>query len=161
VSGGGYRRANHQVTNLANGTSSPNRVGHHGDVDAAVAAAREAQRGWGKRYSGDRATGAGQAGGVMSEHADELRREVSQTRKPSLLAVSSTSRGSIDNVGLFSGAAVTSRAGHRRVLGYHPSSIRADSDRGCRTIALDLPLRWRCGMCSRLGRGMQFRHQTC
>ena len=110
-------------------TSSPRyALATPADVDAAVASARAALRGW-AGDPGRAVGGAGQAGDLAGEHADDLvAEEVSQTGKPVRLATEFDVPGSIDNIDFFAGAArhLEGKA-TAEYSGDHTSSIRREA----------------------------------
>ena len=122
--------ASHRVINPANGeVVAELALATPADVDTAVAAALEAQRGWGSATPVDRATVLAKLAALMSEHADELvAEEVSQTGKPARLAREFDVPGSIDNVDFFAGAArhLEGKA-TAEYSGDHTSSIRREA----------------------------------
>ena len=122
--------AKHQVINPANGqVVTELALATPADVDAAVAAARTAQREWGTATPVDRATVLAKLAALMSDHADDLvAEEVSQTGKPARLAREFDVPGSIDNVDFFAGAArhLEGKA-TAEYSGDHTSSIRREA----------------------------------
>ena len=76
------------------------------DVDAAVAAAREAFPSWAARPPGERSAVLTRLAAVLENRADELARvETQQTGKPIRLSQGFDVPGTIDNVAFFAGAA--------------------------------------------------------
>ncbi|MDX6356522.1 MAG: betaine-aldehyde dehydrogenase, partial [Streptomyces sp.] len=77
-----------------------------GDVDAAVAAAKDAQPGWAGAGPGERAAALGRLAGVIEERAEEFARAESlQCGKPIRLSTGFDVPGTVDNTAFFAGAA--------------------------------------------------------
>jgi betaine-aldehyde dehydrogenase len=103
VTGGGL----HRVINPASGEPAAEyALATPADVDAAVASARAALRGWAAATPVDRSAVLFKLAQLTAEHADALiDEEVSQTGKPVRLAREFDVPGSIDNIEFFAGAA--------------------------------------------------------
>jgi betaine-aldehyde dehydrogenase len=103
----GTSGATHDVINPANGSvvATVDLAGPD-DVNAAVAAAAEAQRDWGRAAPGVRAAALNELAAVLTARAEEYAQvETSQTGKPIKLSREFDVPGSIDNVSFYAGAA--------------------------------------------------------
>ncbi|CAN3127638.1 gamma-aminobutyraldehyde dehydrogenase [Mycobacterium sp. smrl_JER01] len=120
----------HQVINPATGAPvAEYALAQPGDVDAAVASARAALRGWAGATPAERSTVLAKLAGLAAEaSADLAAEEVSQTGKPLRLATEFDVPGSVDNIDFFAGAArhLEGKASGE-YSGDHTSSIRREA----------------------------------
>lgn len=126
TTGGGL----HQVINPADGSVVAElALAEPADVDAAVASARTALRGWSRATPVERSTVLAKLAELVDAHAQEIvAEEVSQTGKPVRLATEFDVPGSIDNIAFFAGAArhLEGKA-TGEYSGDHTSSIRREA----------------------------------
>ncbi|GAA3216915.1 hypothetical protein GCM10020256_19540 [Streptomyces thermocoprophilus] len=103
----GTSGATHAVIDPATGTEAYTyELAGTDDVDAAVAAAREAFPGWSGATPGERSDALHRFAAVLADHADELARAESlQCGKPLKLTREFDVPGTIDNTAFFAGAA--------------------------------------------------------
>ncbi|MDH6196895.1 betaine-aldehyde dehydrogenase [Mycobacterium frederiksbergense] len=122
--------ATHKIINPATGGAVADyALATPADVDAAVAAARDAFPGWSRATPAERSAVLAKLAKLADEHADELvAEEVSQTGKPVRLATEFDVPGSIDNIDYFAGAArhLEGKA-TAEYSGDHTSSIRREA----------------------------------
>src|SRR6201991_2572669 len=120
----------HQVVNPATGdVVAELALATPTDVDAAVASARTALKGWAGATPVDRAGVLSKLGELVAANAEDIAaEEVSQTGKPVRLATEFDVPGSVDNIDFFAGAArhLEGKA-TAEYSGDHTSSIRRDA----------------------------------
>src|ERR1700754_3983334 len=128
----------HQVVNPATGdVVAELALATPTDVDAAVASARTALKGWAGATPAERSSVLAKLAKLTGEHADELvAQEVSQTGKPARRAREFDVPGSVDNIDFFAGAArhLEGKA-TAEYSGDHTSSIRREAIGVVGTIA--------------------------
>jgi betaine-aldehyde dehydrogenase len=130
---GGVRRsgrgAHDEVLDPATGkVVSADRLATTDDVDDAVAAAAEAQPGWGALPPGERSAAMHRLAGELAGMADELARtETSQTGKPIRLSTQFDVPGTVDNTSFFAGAArLLSGSASAEYSADHTSAVRRE-----------------------------------
>ncbi|MGP4055248.1 gamma-aminobutyraldehyde dehydrogenase [Mycobacterium sp. 4D054] len=120
----------HHVINPATGAPvAEYALAQPGDVDAAVASARAALRGWSTATPAERSAVLARLAKLADEAtADLVAEEVSQTGKPVRLATEFDVPGSVDNIDFFAGAArhLEGKAS-AEYSGDHTSSIRREA----------------------------------
>ncbi len=118
------------VTNPADGSLVQRvRLASTDDVDAAVAAARDAFPEWSAATPGTRAEALNKLAGILAEQAEDLARvESAQTGKPIRLTTEFDVPGTVDNTAFFAGAARNLEGkATAEYSGDHTSSIRREA----------------------------------
>jgi betaine-aldehyde dehydrogenase len=130
---GGERRsgrgAHDEVLDPATGkVVAVGRLATEEDVDDAVAAAAEAQPGWGALPPSERSAAMHRLSAELAQMADELARtETSQTGKPIRLSTEFDVPGTVDNVSFFAGAArLLAGSASAEYSPDHTSSVRRE-----------------------------------